>query len=121
MIETLGIGIDIVDIEQFRKTPYSEQPNFYKKIFLDSEIKYCLKYKNQSEHFAGKFALKEAVKKSIKHNISMLEIETSHSELKPIIKLKGKYAGQYRFLTSLSHENNVAVGIVISEKILIHD
>ncbi|PIN84376.1 MAG: 4-phosphopantetheinyl transferase [Nitrosopumilales archaeon CG11_big_fil_rev_8_21_14_0_20_33_24] len=117
MIEKLGIGIDITDIDQFKKIPYSSKPNFYKKIFLPSEIKYCLKYKNPYEHFAGKFALKEAVKKAINARISMLDIETSHSNSKPIVKLRGKWKKKYKFLTSISHEKKFAVGIIISEKI----
>ncbi|WP_268544171.1 holo-ACP synthase [Candidatus Nitrosotenuis cloacae] len=121
MIEKLGIGIDIVDIEQFKKIPYRTRPNFYKKLFSPSEIKYCLKYKNAAEHFAGKFAIKEAVKKSISLQIRMLDIETSHYKLRPVVKLKGRYANHYVFLISLSHEKNAAVGIVISEKINTHD
>ena len=88
IIEKLGIGIDIVDVKRFEKVPYSSKSRFYQKIFLPSEIEYCLKYKNPYEHFAGKFAIKEAVKKSIPDNISLLDIETSHSNSKPLIKLK---------------------------------
>jgi len=117
MIEKCGIGIDITDVEQFKKISYLAKPNFYKKIFRPSEIKYCLKYKNSYEHFAGKFALKESVKKSINQRVSMLEIETSHSNSKPVVKLKGKWCKKYKFLASISHEKNFAVGIVISEKL----
>ncbi|QLH09701.1 holo-ACP synthase [Candidatus Nitrosotenuis sp. DW1] len=117
MIEKLGIGIDIVNVEQFKKISYSAKPNFYKKIFLSSEIKYCLKYKDPYPHFAGKFAVKEAVKKSINEQILMLNIETSHSNSKPIVKLSGKWQKKYQFLASISHEKKLAVGIVISEKV----
>ncbi len=117
MIEKLGIGIDITDVDQFKKIPYLEKPNFYKKIFLPSEIKYCLKYKDSYEHFAGKFALKEAVKKSISERISMLDIETSHSNSKPVVKLRGKLEKRYKFLASISHEKKAAVGMVVSEKL----
>ena len=117
MIEKLGIGIDITDIDQFKKIPYSAKPGFYKKIFLPSEIKYCLKYKNLYEHFAGKFALKEAVKKAINERISILDIETSHSNSKPIVKLRGKWKKKYKFLVSISHEKKFAAGIVVSEKL----
>jgi len=117
MIEKLGIGIDIVAVDQFKKISYFEKPNFYKKIFLPSEIKYCLKYKHPYEHFAGKFALKEAVKKSINEQISMLDIETFHSNSKPFVKLRGKLKKNYRFLASISHEKKFAIGMIISEKI----
>ena len=117
MIEKLGIGIDITDVNQFKKIPYLSKPNFYKKIFLPSEIKYCLKYKNPYEHFAGKFALKEAVKKAINERISMLDIETSYLNSKPIVKLKGKWKKKYIFLASISHEKNFASSMIISEKL----
>lgn len=118
MIEKLGIGIDITDVNQFKKIPYLTKPNFYKKIFLPSEIQYCLKYTNPYEHFAGKFAIKEAVKKSINEKIPMLCIETSHSNSKPIVNLLGKWQKKYKFLASVSHEKAFAVGTVVSEKLV---
>jgi len=66
MMEIFNIGVDIVNIERFKKKEYAKNKKFYQKIFTNSEIKYCLGFKNSSKHFAGKFAIKEAVKKSIK-------------------------------------------------------
>jgi holo-[acyl-carrier protein] synthase len=117
MIEKLGIGIDIVNIQQFERISYSKKPRFYKKFFLPSEIKYCLKYKNPYPHFAGKFAVKEAVLKSIKEKIPLIDIETSYSRSKPIVQLRGKMNSKYKLLASISHENKFAISIVISEKI----
>jgi len=115
MSKSFGIGIDIVDIEQFKKIPLNTKPNFYKKIFLDSEIKYCLKYKNPYEHFAGKFAIKEAVKKAIPDKISFLDIETYHLKSKPMVRLKGRLARKHVLRVSISHEKKLAVGVVISQ------
>ena len=106
-----NIGIDMVDIDRFRKKEYNENKKFYEKIFTKSEIKYCLSFKNNSEHFAGKFAIKEAVKKSIKENISFKEIITDHDNSKPKIILKKKL--NYRFLVSVSHEKDFAIAMVI--------
>jgi len=117
MIEKIRIGIDITSIEQFKKIPFSKKPNFYKKIFLSNEINYCLKYRNSSEHFAGKFAIKEAVIKAINEKISMLDIETSHLNSKPIVNLRGKWKKKYILLASISHEKKFAIGVVISEKL----
>jgi len=116
MLENFGIGIDIVDVNQFEKIPYSKNPKFYKKIFHLAEINYCLKYKNPHTHFAGKFAVKEAVKKSMRERVSLLNIITYHSNSKPRVKLVNKKK-QYRFLVSLSHEKEFAVAVVISEKL----
>lgn len=115
MIGNFGIGIDIVEVKRFRKIPYSSKPNFYKKIFLQSEINYCVRFKNQYEHFAGKFAVKEAVKKSINEPISLLDIETLHLDSKPSIELKNKLKKKYQFLVSISHEKNIAVAVVIAK------
>jgi phosphopantetheine--protein transferase-like protein len=111
-----GIGIDIVDIKKFKKITYSSKPHFYEKLFLKSEIDYCLRFKNSAERFAGKFAVKEAVIKSISGKISFLDIETLHSNDKPIVKLRNKKQ-KYNFLVSISHEKNFAISVVISKKI----
>src|SRR3989344_4862532 len=114
-MSNLGIGIDIADVKQFKKIPFNSKPKFYKKIFLNSEIRYCLKHKNPYEHFAGKFAIKEAVKKAVSDKISLLDIETYHSKSKPMVRLKGRLARKHTFHVSISHEKKLAVGVVISQ------
>jgi holo-[acyl-carrier protein] synthase len=116
MIEKLGIGIDMTHISDFGKISYEKNPGLYKKIFQPSEIDYCLKYKESSSHFAGKFALKEAVKKSINENIYISKIITSHKKSKPNIKLLNSKK-KYIFRASISHEKDYAIAIVISELI----
>lgn len=115
MIENVGIGIDIVETNRFKKISYKTNKNFYKKIFQTSEIEYCLKFKEPYKHFAAKFAIKEALIKSISSKISLLDIKTDHSNSKPTVTILGNR--KYCFQTSLSHENNFVVAIVISEKL----
>jgi len=116
MIEKIGIGIDIVHIMDFKKKSFNKKSSLYKKIFQPSEIDYCLKYKESSIHFAGKFALKEAVKKSISEKIHVSKIETFHIDSKPMINLLDSEKN-YTFLASISHEKDYAIAIVISESI----
>jgi len=113
-MKIVGIGIDVVDVEQFKKIPFNAKPGFYKKLFTKSEIKYCLKYKNSSERFAAKFAIKEAVKKSIPDKITMSSIETYHLKSKPQVRLT-KLEKKYTFHASLSHEKGFAVAVIIAE------
>ena len=117
MIENLGIGIDIIEVSRFRRKKYEENRNFYKKIFAESEIKYCLKFKNSAERFAGKFAIKEAVIKSIPEKIGPRDIEIVYVNRKPRIRLKNSLEKKYNFIVSVSHEKEFAIGIVITEKI----
>ncbi len=113
MFKQTGIGIDITDVEKFEKIKFEKKPEFYKKIFLPSEISYCLKFKNPYERFAGKFAIKEATIKSINQNVQLLDIETIHIKSKPNIKIK-KSKKKYKFQVSVSHEKKIAVAVVIS-------
>ena len=114
LMEISNIGIDIINIERFKKKEYAKNKKFYEKIFTSSEIKYCLRFKNRSEHFAGKFAIKEAVRKAIKEKISFNKILTTHRNSKPRIILKAKQ--NYEFLVSVSHESNIAIAVVIALK-----
>ena len=112
----IGIGTDIVDVNRFKAKPLKNNLNFYKKIFSDSEIKYCQKFRSSYEHFAGKFAIKESVIKAMSEKISFSEIITSHSKNKPKILLKNKLNNKYDFLVSVSHEKNFAIAFVIAFK-----
>ena len=116
MIDSLEIGTDIVSISRFKSLPYEKNQSFYKKIFSTDEINYCLKFKNPYEHFAGKFAIKEAVVKSLSNNIDYLEIQTFHKNSKPVVKLKNDL--KYNFLVSVSHDQDYAIALIISEKII---
>ena len=116
MIEGLGVGIDIIEVSRFKKKKYEENRNFYKKIFVNSEINYCLKFKNSAERFAGKFAIKEAVIKSIPEKIGLRDIEIMYVNRKPRIRLKKSLDKKYDFIVSVSHETEFAVGIVIAKK-----
>lgn len=112
-MKNIGVGVDIVSIERFRKLPYITNESFYKKIFTDAEIKYCLLRKNSSLHFAGKFALKEAIIKSIPNKITLKNIVTTHnSQKKPSVILTKKLP--YQFSVSISHEKDYAIAAVIS-------
>ena len=115
LFENKQIGIDIVDVERFRKKNFKENESFYKKIFTDVEIRYCRKFSDPYPHFAGKFALKEAVQKSIQENIIIKKIETFHINSKPKIKIKNQEK-KYDFIASISHERQYAIAIAISKK-----
>ena len=115
MLDKLGIGIDIVEIKRFSNKPYDANMGFYKKIFHESEIIYCLSHKNSAQCFAGKFAIKESVIKSISKNIDFLDILIDYSNSKPNVALIND--SSYSFLVSLTHEESYAVSVVISEKL----
>ena len=55
--------------------------------------------------------------KSIDKKILPSEIITSHLNSKPTVKVLGSEQN-YRFLASLTHENEFAIAVIISEKII---
>ena len=113
MKKKFGVGIDMVEIKRFEDKAYQKNKKFYKKIFVQSEINYCLKFKNSSPHFAGKFAIKEAMKKSLDESIDFLDIITKHKNSKPTVNLK--INNSYTFYVSVSHEKDYAIAVVISQ------
>jgi len=114
MLEKLLIGTDIVEINRFRQLPHIKNKKFYNKIFTESEIAYCIKYKDPYPHFAMKFAGKEAVIKAIKNKIGMKDIEINYKKSKPCVRIlkKKSFMGHI----SLSHDKEYAIAMIISEK-----
>jgi|TARA_B110000467_G_scaffold106144_1_gene96580 holo-[acyl-carrier protein] synthase len=113
MLEKLLIGTDIVEINRFRQLPHIKNKKFYNKIFTESEITNCNKYKDPYPHFAMRFAGKEAVIKTIKNKIEMKDIEIGYKKSKPfVIILKKKL---FVCHISLSHDREYAIAMIISE------
>lgn len=119
VIEKFGIGIDVVKVSRFSSKKLPENNKFYERIFTEKEIAYCTKFKNPYPHFAGKFALKEAVIKALDKKINFLEIETFHKNKTPYVKLKN--FPDLSSISSISHENNVAVAIFLTDFSLLGD
>jgi len=104
-----GIGIDIVDINRFRKKIFESNQKFYEKIFTENEIEYCLKYKDPYPHFAGKFAAKEAILKAVNEKIKLNQIwiKNNSNGLEIIIK----NIIDSKILISISHEKDYAIAM----------
>ncbi len=119
ILKNKQIGIDIVDVDRFRRKKFLDNISFYEKIFTDLEIIYCRKFSDPYPHFAGKFALKEAVRKSIREKIVFKKIETFHIDSRPRVRIDNN-DGQYEFITSISHEKKYAIAVTISERLHNH-
>ena len=113
-INDYDIGIDLVEINRFKKIPFNKNKSFYEKNFSEDEIKYCLKFSEPYKHFAGKFAIKEATMKAINKKLVLSEIKTFHKESKPQVRI---VENDVEFKVSVSHDGKFAAAIVISKKI----
>ncbi|MFX0052115.1 MAG: holo-ACP synthase [Candidatus Hodarchaeota archaeon] len=82
------IGIDIVEIQRFREKSYLDHEHFYKRVFNEYEIQYCLGYADPYPHFSGIFAAKEAVFKAVNKfiRINISQISIQHDRIgRPVI------------------------------------
>ncbi len=106
----MNIGVDVEDISRFSKMNYNEHTNFYKKIFLSDEIKYCLQKNDPYPHFAVRFCAKEAAIKAFEvKKIKLMDVEVIMNDGKPSLKILGKYDAK----VSMSHSPNTAIAVVL--------
>ena len=109
----LGVGVDIESISRFRKLNFNKNKLFYKKIFNEKEIDYCLDKSDPYQHFAARFCAKEAFIKAINKPIKdYKEIEIKEKNKKPFILWDGK-----EYILSLSHDKDKAIAFVIAKKL----
>src|SRR3990172_7911036 len=112
MNKIFGVGVDLEEIQRFKKMPFGRHADFYKKIFTEAEIKYCLSKDDPYSSFAARFAAKEAVLKCLKstiYKIRDVEIRNDKNGA-PSVKIK-KHRG--RFLVSLSHTKDYACAVAV--------
>lgn len=59
-----GIGVDVVDCDRM-KFALERTPRIRQRLFTETEIAYCEKYRFYERHYAGRWAAKEAVCKAL--------------------------------------------------------
>lgn len=121
----IGIGIDIVDVKRFETIIYRWQHKFLKRIFTDSEIRYCNTKKHPAQRFATRFAAKEAFIKALfpkgQEGISYQDIEIGEHNQRPVINMTGRTkdlaekADIKNVHVMLSHDGDYGVANVVLE------
>jgi len=130
-MKALGIGIDIVEINRFKKTLKNNKKLALKRFFTKKEILICSKKNLNTNCFAKRFAAKEAFAKALgtgfRKNINFKDIEIKNDIYgKPYfnisIKLKNKMikilgTKKFKVFLSISDEKNYAIANVLISKI----
>ena len=121
----VGIGTDIIEIARIKKSIGEYGERFLKRIFTDTEIKYCEQFNDTKYlHYAARFAAKEAFSKAIGTGITegfkFTEVGVRNEKSgKPLIELFGgtamKWGDCITFIT-LSHTDNNALAFLIIEQ-----
>ena len=122
----VGIGVDIMEIERFRKVLERQGERFVRRVFTASEQEFCCARRDPVPHYAVRFAAKEALFKALgtgwAKGIGWLDVEVSrHEREAPCVVLRGQAEKLSATLKcraihiSLSHSHESAIAIVILE------
>jgi holo-[acyl-carrier protein] synthase len=122
----IGMGIDIQEIAKFDRARQRGGERFLTRTFTALEQAYCLRQKNSSQHFVGRFCAKEAFFKALgtgwAKGLAWHEVEVVRTRSgKPELKLSGRAdelarkARVKKTWLSLSHSEGYAAAVVILE------
>ncbi|MEM9038956.1 MAG: holo-ACP synthase [Actinomycetota bacterium] len=120
----IGIGIDLVDIERFRRS-LERTPTMRTRLFTEIELDYVAPKSDPVPSLAARFAAREAVMKSLGlglgafgfHDVWVERAESGAPSLVvtgPALALADA-AGVTRWHLSLTHSDTVAGAYVVAE------
>jgi holo-[acyl-carrier protein] synthase len=119
----IGIGVDIVDVERFKKLA-ERQPTFINRVLTDAEQIRADGTKLNTLSLASRFAAKEAVAKSLgaPAGLSWHDCEVlGDINGRPSVNLRGTVLaesnrqGVKSFHISISHDGDFAIAYVVAE------
>ncbi len=116
----VGCGIDIVEIERFRRVLKRSGEAFLRRVFTPGERAYAQRHRQAVLHLAARFAAKEAVIKAMAqvdpaHPLVVGDIEIQNDALgRPSARLRNR-TRQPMICISLSHVESVAVATAIAQ------
>lgn len=122
----VGIGIDVVDVADMRRT-LERTPTFKERCFTPDERAYAEKQNDPTERYSVRFAAKEAVMKCMSLGLGAFgfhdcEVIVAHSGA-PSLLLRGpalelaSERGITNWHITLSHTSTTATAMVIAERV----
>lgn len=116
-----GVGTDIIEIKRIKEAITRHGERFLDRLFTSQEIAYCLRYKDSTPRFAGRFAAKEAVLKAfgtgLSSEMTWKEIEILNDKQgKPEVQLSARLQGALsidHIFLSISHCDTYATATAI--------
>jgi holo-[acyl-carrier protein] synthase len=120
-------GVDIVEIDDFRRMLQPELKMQLSMIFTEGELKECESNERVAERLAGRFATKEAVLKALRlgfgDGVAFLDVETVNEEggapklsVHRLVAQRARDLGVDEWLVSTSHTSSFAVASIIGTK-----
>ena len=120
----VGIGIDLVDIERFRRS-LERTPTMRQRLFTEAELAYVASQADDAASLAARFAAREAVMKSLGLGLGAFGfhdawVDRADSGV-PSLVITGRAreladaAGVRSWHLSLTHSDTVAGAYVVAE------
>ena len=117
-------GIDLVDCRRLAEVVARHGDRFLRRIFTPDELAYCRGHRRETEHLAGRFAVKEAVLKVLgtgwRNGIRWSDIEVRNAPSgRPAVTLRGRcreiadQQGIGDILVSISHVETHAIASAV--------
>lgn len=120
--DTLGVGVDIEEIERFKKYDTKNNP-FLLRIFTKDEIEYCFSGgNNYASRLAARYCAKEACLKAVcsfgYEAVSYADFEVFHAKNgAPEVKILNPHLSEkIEIKISLSHSRQNAVCYALAHK-----
>jgi holo-[acyl-carrier protein] synthase len=125
----VGVGIDAVDVERFRRV-LARRPRLAERVFTDAERADAARGGDPAQRLAARFAAKEATMKALGRGIgafSLRDVEVVRATGEgaergaPSLRLAGGASllatecAVGRWHVSLSHTEQVAMAVVVAE------
>ncbi|HOO64995.1 MAG TPA: holo-ACP synthase [Synergistaceae bacterium] len=118
----LGLGVDACSIERMER--HVNSPYFEKRVFMSQEREYAKSRGCPARHFAGAFAAREAFAKATGMGLGKVGLQgcwVERTSRGPLLRLSEenkeilRSRGVRRVFLSITHEENLAVAVVILE------
>jgi holo-[acyl-carrier protein] synthase len=123
-VAVIGIGIDLVDIERFRRS-LERTPTMRQRLFTDAELDYVAAQVDPVPSLAVRFAAREAVMKSLGVGLGAFGFHDAwvdrSSSGRPSLVITGRAAelaaaaGVTAWHLSLTHSDVMAAAYVIAD------
>lgn len=120
--QPLGCGIDLVELDQFRKIVKRSGEAFLRRVFTARERAYAKRHHAAAlRHLAARFAAKEAVVKAMaqvdpERPLALHQIEIVNDKLgRPSVRLPNGYPAIH---VSLTHTEHVAAACAVVMRIM---
>lgn len=120
----IGIGIDLVDIERFRRS-LERTPSMRTRLFTDVELAYVAPQVDPVPSLAARFAAREAVMKALGVGLGAFDFHDVWVERapsgQPSLAFAGRaaelstHAGVVTWHVSLTHTDSTAAAYVIAD------